>query len=923
MVSTSDGSRSPNPLLQTKSYVPQWRQNQVSRPRLIERLNQGRDRKLTLVSAPAGFGKTTLLAEWLASELELDSCIGWVSLDTRDNDHILFWSYVFRALSGNDAAIGDRASSLLHAQEALPIESILTELINDISTSEQQFTLVLDDFHVIESTQIHTAVAYLLDHLPPNVHVIMASRSDPSFPLARLRARGELIELRAADLRFTADEAAAFLSEASDLQLSAAEITALETRTEGWIAGLQLAALSLQGRDDVSAFINAFAGDDHYIVDYLMEEVLLQQPEHVRQFLLETSVLDRLSGSLCNAVTGRDDGKIVLDSLNRANLFVVPLDDKRNWFRYHHLFADVLRARLLDEEPAKVPHLQIRAAGWFQANGMATEALELAATAGDHESVARLLIANFEEINNRQGRFASVSRWCKTLPEEMVQRNPKLALIYAAAASHTESNLDLSRRLAKWAERAIEQMEHSRSQEPALHVDEIAVGPDGFNALKGESLLMKIQLTRSIPPDETLTMARQVLNLLPRTRHQTRAMTHQLIASIEMTQGRCDVAGEHYQFGLSDAQLANDPISTSCILTCLGESHFTKGRLLESKRTYEEAISIARRSSVAANRELCQALVGLATVALEHDEIDDAKVHIYSALELAQLTPMRSHVLLGRCAAAGICAALGDAAEAFDHIDRAKEFARGSRRFRYAAFLSSTEITTACDLGDLERATAVIRDRDLSPNTRVDSENVEEMIAFARYLMLCGDATAALDATSRACEVARTSGQVTLEIKALVLHALLTWRAGAGDIAHESFVRALYLAEPGRFIRTFTSADASIKPMLEEAAVRLEEGRPGAEIPSLGYISLLIGTTGAPLPAIPIASQAADLTEPLTERETEVLRLIAAGLRNQEIADQLFISLATVKRHIANAYGKMGVEHRGEAMVRLNSMNLS
>ena len=923
MVSTTVGTLTGNPLLQTKSYIPQWRRNQVSRPRLIERLNLGRDRKLTLISAAAGFGKTTLLAEWLAHHQDSEPSVGWVSLDSRDNDPILFWSYVIRSLSGLELGIGDRASGLLHAQEAPPIESILTVLINGIGNSQRQFTLVLDDFHVIEMTPIHDGVAYLLDHLPPNMHVIVASRSDPPFPLARLRGRGDVIELRAADLRFTPEEATAFFSEMAFLRLSESDVAALEVRTEGWIAGLQLAALSLQGRPDVSAFINAFAGDDHYIVDYLMEEVLHQQPDHIRQFLLETSVLDRLCGSLCNALTGRDDGKTVLDSLNRTNLFVVPLDDKRIWFRYHHLFADVLRARLLDEYAESLPLLRIRAAHWFEANGMATEAIEHAVAGGDFEMVARLLVINYEEINNRQGLLSSVSRWCKALPEELVRRNPRLALIYAAVASQTEPNLELARRLTAWAEQAIELMDQSSASETDCKLDQSADGTDDRNALKGELLLLKIQLTRNLPPAETLGIARRVLDLLPSTRHQARAMSHQMIASMEMNQGQWDTAGEHYRLGLAEAEQANDPLSISRILTCLGESHVTKARLEEAKRSFEEAISSARRASVIANRELCQALVGLSTISLEHDEIAEANAHITGALELAQLTPMRSHILLSRCAAASVCAAMGDATGAFDHLQKAREFARGSRRFRYSAFLSATEITIACELGELERASALIRERDLKAETAVETENVDEMIAFARYLWLRGDLNTSLDVISRACTVAQFGGLVTREIQALLFHALISQQIGSGAAALQSLTRAIHLAEPGRFVRTFTSAGAPLQRMLEELVASIEKSDAPGKLTSIAYITSLVSKAGGAKRVNQGSSPPSDLPEPFTERETEVLRLIAAGLRNQEIADQLFISLATVKRHIANAYGKMGVQHRGEAMVRLGSMNLN
>ena len=376
-------------LLETKLYVPKWRLGLVPRPRLIERLDRGTERKLTLVLAPAGFGKTTLLSEWLAATLASERAAGWVSLDQSDNDPAFFWSYFIRALQKVQPEVGESALSLLHSPQPPSIESVLTTLINEIDAIEDDpstgsgrgFVLVLDDYHVIDSQPIHSAIAFLLDYLPPQMHLVIASRSDPPLPLARLRGRGELTDLRASDLRFTPDEAAVFLNEVMGLHLTAGEVEALETRTEGWVAGLQLAALSMQGREDIRGFIRAFAGDDRYIMDYLVEEVLQRQPERVRSFLLQTSILDRLSGPLCDAVTAQEEGKGLLEALERDNLFVVPLDDKRQWYRYHHLFADVLHAHSMEEQPDRLPTLHRRASEWYEDNGSRADAIRLALAA--------------------------------------------------------------------------------------------------------------------------------------------------------------------------------------------------------------------------------------------------------------------------------------------------------------------------------------------------------------------------------------------------------------------------------------------------------------------------------------------------------------------------------------------------------------
>ena len=356
-------------LLEMKLYIPKSRRGLVPRPRLSERLDRGTASKLTLVSAPAGFGKTTLLTEWLAEGPAAaggERLVAWLSLDRADNDPASFWTYVIAALRTVAAGIGENALSLLQASSPPPIETVLTVLLNDLGTIAADIVLVLDDYHVIDAREVQDGMAFLLDHLPAGLHVVIASRADPALPLARLRARGELVETRAAELRFTPDEAAAYLNEMMGLALTSQDVAALEGRTEGWIAALQLAALSMQGRDDVAGFIAGFAGDDRYVVDYLAEEVLQRQPDRVQAFLLQTSILGRLSGPLCDEVTGQGGGKAMLEALDRGNLFLVPLDDRRQWYRYHHLFADVLQARLLDEQPGQVPDLHRRASAWYQ-----------------------------------------------------------------------------------------------------------------------------------------------------------------------------------------------------------------------------------------------------------------------------------------------------------------------------------------------------------------------------------------------------------------------------------------------------------------------------------------------------------------------------------------------------------------------------
>ncbi len=414
------------PLLETKFHLPRRRRGLVPRPRLSERLSRGAEAALTLVSAPAGFGKTTLLAQWLEAAPADGRSVAWLSLDQRDNDPALFWTYLVGALKTTAQGVGASALSLLQSPQP-PGEAALVALLNDLDALPNDVVLVLDDYHVIDARDVQDGMAFLLAHLPPQIHLVIASRADPALPLARLRGRGELVEIRAADLRFTPGEAAAYLNEMMGLALTAPDVAALEGRTEGWIAALQLAALSLQGREDTAAFIAGFAGDDRYIVDYLAEEVLQRQPEHVQQFLLQTSIVDRLGGPLCDAVTGQDGGKAELAALERGNLFLVPLDDRRRWYRYHQLFADVLQAHLRDEQPEQVPDLHRRASAWYEQNDEPSEAIRHALAAQDFGRAADLVELAIPAMR-RSRQEAAVLGWLELLPDEVVRVRPVLSV---------------------------------------------------------------------------------------------------------------------------------------------------------------------------------------------------------------------------------------------------------------------------------------------------------------------------------------------------------------------------------------------------------------------------------------------------------------------------------------------------------------
>jgi LuxR family maltose regulon positive regulatory protein len=924
-----------NPLLETKLYIPKRRPGLVSRPRLIERMQQASEGKLTLVSAPAGFGKTTLLAEWLASSKR---AAGWVSLDQNDNDPAFFWAYFITALQKacpepcrrGRPEVGESALALLHSLQPPPIDSILTTLINEISAIEQdpstgsghRFTLILDDYHVIDAQPIHSAIAFLLDHLPPQMHLIIASRSDPPLPLSRLRARGDLTELRASDLRFTPDEAAAFLNEVMSLNLSASDVAALETRTEGWIAGLQLAALSMQGRDDLPGFVRAFTGNDRYIVDYLVEEVLWRQPERVRSFLLQTSILDRLSGPLCDAVTEREDGKRMLEALDRGNLFVVPLDDKRQWYRYHHLFADVLRAHALEEQPDQIPALHRRAAFWFEEHGMSAEAIEQARAAGDHETVARLLAANFEAFE-RIGRYASIARWFASLPEEMIRKRPRLALTHALVALASDNNNQAARRLTSWAEEAIHAIEAGGGFDPADDVNGTVVGPEGLEALKGEMLALKLFTSaRKLPSEEIAAIAEQARKLIPPSKHRLRGMLHVIDAGMQMAHSDLRSALPNLERSVEEARRAQNPSLLIDMLTIRGQMHVVMGSLEDGRRSFEEALLTGQNLFAEGNWVLCSPHTALAEVLLERSDLAGATEHIAKALEFAGKSPTRSPVLFARTTAAQVFLATGDTKAAIEQLEKMQEFVRGSSDSRYSSFLSSVKLRIYCRTGNFEAAADVVRDRNLSPDTAVDRNNEEEMTAFARYLLARGDHGEAEQVLAKVLPLVRSIGRVQHEIHVLVLQAMANEFLGERALALESLGRATFLGEPSRFNRSFTSEGPAMAGLMEALADAVRRGHSPVGAGSPSYLTYLLGEMRGRPVTTSIQSAAPGLIEPLTARELEILRLIVAGMRNQEIADRLFISLHTVKRHIANAYGKLDVTHRTEAVARAKEMKL-
>ncbi|HMH36459.1 MAG TPA: LuxR C-terminal-related transcriptional regulator [Streptosporangiaceae bacterium] len=903
------------PLLETKLHVPRWRRNLVARPRLSERLSHGAESALTLVSAPAGFGKTTLLAQWLAAASAGERSVAWLSLDQRDNDPALFWTYLVAALNTGAPAAGAGALALLQPPQP-PNEAGLVALLNDLDAISNDVVLVLDDYHVIDARDVQDAMAFLLEHLPPQIHLVLASRTDPPLPLARLRGRGELAEIRAADLRFTPGEAAEYLNGVMGLVLTAADVAALEGRTEGWIAALQLAALSMQGREDVTAFIDGFAGDDRYIVDFLAEEVLQRQPEHVQHFLLQTSILDRLSGPLCDAVTGQDGGKAKLAALERGNLFLVPLDDRRQWYRYHQLFADVLHARLRDEQPDDVPALHRRASGWHEQNGEPSEAIRHALAAGDFERAADLVELAIPAMR-RSRQEAAVLGWLELLPDEVVRVRPVLSVGFAGtllAGGEYEGVEARLRDAERWLGGATGIGEGS--QAPAAEM--IVVDDAEFRRLPAEIELYRAAqaLARGDGPG-TVRHARKALELSPADEHLGRASAAALMGLAFWASGDLEAGHSGYAECMAGLRRAGHIADTFGCAIALADIRRTQGRLGEAMRTYEQALQRASQQGGPVLRGTADMYVGMSELHRERDDLPAATQQLLRSQELGEHSGLPQNRYRWRVAMARIREAEGDLGGALDLLNEAERLYVGDF-FPNVRPVPALKARVRVAQGELGEALGWARERGLSVADDLSYLREFEHITLARVLLAryaaeraerpIQEATRLLEGLLRAAEEGQRTGSV---IEILVLQALARQAQDDVPAALAALRRALTLAEPEGYVRIFADEGPPMASLLRAAAkLRIA--------PS--YVRRLLAAVNKTGDSMP-ASQG--LIDPLSERELDVLRLLGTDLGGPDIARELIVSLNTVRTHTKNIYAKLGVNNRRAAVRRARELDLS
>ena len=906
------------PILATKLYVPAPQPRVVPRPRLTERLNEGLHRKLTLISAPAGFGKTTLLGEWLAG---CGRPAAWLSLDEGDNDPTRFLAYLVAALRTVATDIGEGVLGGLQSPQPPPTETILTALLNEINAIPDNFVVVLDDYHLIDARPIDDALAFLLEHLPPRMHLVVATREDPHLPLSRLRVRGQMSELRAAYLRFTPSEAAEFLVGVMGLSLSAEDIAALEDRTEGWIAGLQLAALSMGGREDVAGFIRAFAGDNRYVVDYLVEEVLQRQPERVRSFLLQTSILERLSGPLCDAVTGREGSNALLEALERGNLFVVPLDDRRHWFRYHHLFADVLRARLMEEQPDRAPTLHRRASEWYERNGSPTDAIRHALAAEDFERAAGLVeLAALEMLGSSQ---ETLYRRLMALPDEVVRVRPVLSVYYAFALLGRGGFEAFDAHLRD-AERWLATSAETSERREAPSVDMVVVDEVAFRSLPGTIAVARAYHAGALGDVFCAAdHARRALDLLPDDDHLWRGAAASLLGIAYWTSGDLEAAYRSFADGVSHQQMTGQVRFQIAGTYILADIRIAQGRLNEAVRTYEQSLQVATEQGepVWGTANL---YVGLSELHRERGDLEAAKQHLLRSKELGEHvvglpeTRYRWYVAMAR-----IKEAQGDLDGALDLLDEAeRQYVESPDPDVRPVAALKTRVWVA--QGRLTEALGWTRERGLPADDDLSYLREFEHITLARVLLARYKSDReeryiheAMELLERLLIAAEEGGRMGSVIEILVLQALAHEAQGDSPAALVPLERALSLAEPEGYVRIFVDEGLPMARLLYEA---LSQGVESDYIRRL--LAAFPVAESEQTASSPMRGSKSELVEPLSERELEVLQLIAEGLTNQEVATRLYLSLHTVKVHARNIFTKLAVKNRAQAVARGRALGI-
>lgn len=882
-------------ILSTKINIPPLRQDCAPRPRLCEQCATGLARKLLLVSAPAGFGKTTLVTTWIHHERQRGQVqFGWLSLDRADSTPTRFWTYLIRALQVVAPGLGEAALMMLEASEQPSLENILTVLLNAIAAYNHSLALVLDDYHLLQAPAIHESLLFFLEHQPPHFHLVLVTRIDPPWPLARLRARQQIVEVRQGDLRFTVDEAAEFLHRSMRLDLPPEDVAALGARTEGWIAGLQMAAISLQQQADVREFVVAFTGSNRYILDYLLEEVLEQQTSAVQDFLLKTSILDQMSAPLCDAVLERDDSRDVLAYLERANLFLIPLDHERYWYRYHHLFAQLL-VSLSKKLSMDDTLYHRRASAWLSHHGLPAAALGHALQARDFVEAAHIAEDN-ALVMLGQGHLGTLAAWLDALPDSLTQARPWLCVahawvtIYAGKVEVTE----------QWLRRA----------ETQLHESGWDAGDDESRRIAGHVALIRSQVCGLCNDhSRTMPLAQQALDLLPPEDRMGRIMACTQLGIGWRFQGAYDAA----EMALEQAVALAEPRESNQV-TIFARYHLAalrvwRGQLNRAAQDFRRIIQNAQAEKVASS-VICLPYQALSRIACEQNRLDESLELTRQGLALAEQWGHGEFILTGYIDRAEVLLAQGDAPGALDAMARAK---RLSGDMIWPSWMEALDVKMQWIAGKQAAVSVWARDFETRQTTlALNLQNVAIYLMLARAWMTEARWPEAREMARRVWDVVGSTEMMHRKLETLILSVLAYAGNQQSQKASEMLEESLALAEPEGYVRVFLDEGPGIVPLLQ--AIPLHS-------PWRGYARHLLAEY-ARTDAVKYPVQPGDLVEPLSARELEILRLLNTSMDVQQIADQLVSAVSTVRTHIRNIYAKLGVNRRMEALQRGKELGL-
>jgi LuxR family maltose regulon positive regulatory protein len=889
-------------ILTTKLYIPTLRTDLIPRPSLYERLDEGSNRKLTLVSAPAGFGKSTLISSWLA---ERGVQAAWLSLDPGDNDPVRFWTYLIAAVQTVQPDAGSEAHQIISAPQLRSTEPVVISLINDISQCQQDVILVLDDYHVIEAEQIHAGIGYFLEHQPPNLYLILITRSDPPLSLARLRAHGRLIEIRAVNLQFSSNEAATLFNDVMKLNLDPAQIEALNQRAEGWIVGLNLAALFLKGQPNSEAIIERFTGSHQFILDYLTEEVLKTLPDTQRQFLLRTSILGRFCASLCGAVSGDPASQQVLDELRSGNLFLISLDVDGTWFRYHHLFAEVLYALLKRDYPREVDELHLKAATWFEREGHAEEAVDHALRSGDMTRANELILRYWLPVLHRGG-IATVLRWLDALPENKGETDPSIPLARCWALFIGGQNFAIEPYL-----------------EQANNTYERLVAEGTLEGEKQDMVAAQLAMMRSVMARargehaRSVAYAEKAAHLMPKEDLEGVGTAWNMLAVARAGTGDFDGAIEAYGRGITLTGAGGNLIGAYACTYGKVMYLLVQGRLHEAEGLCRAAIDRAISEGYGDFPAAGWLHIAMARIELERNRLDDAEIYLRDGLRIARPGGFGEAERSGRYLLAHIAAAHSDldAAEGvFKETERIVNamddpYLTGELSWEWVKLcLKSGDLDTArTKLNILEETIAAIHHANLL---------LAQGMLFPRLLYAqerYKEALTALDESIHRARIANSKGEL---IRLLALQAAALNALGECTPARAALHEAFALGAPEGYIWRWLDAGPGIGPLLRD--LRDDRDIPQAFQP---YLDSLLDACGAAF-GEQVGPQPRALPDPLTPRELEIMCLISQGHSNPEIASELVVTLNTIKKHTSNIYSKLGVRSRTQAIARAQELNL-